>query len=275
MSDTAVTCRGAQKGWERLACHHANFLSRWPGCRDFMPAQRGPWSIKRSEMSYSSGAKRSELSDTPTSVRAQSFSVPDGVRATGLGLTRHRTRQGRPPACPIIWTQIQEAGVARRKSQEKQTPKPAGQLTRMEEANVARLGLISIQERIPADFTTWTVNFQVDGRPAKLTCIGSPDVGGVPHVRAGAPFVPALAGGVRGRPRPGGALHAVLAEQPDVRGVRRGRAAARPTVHVRTVWGRGRGPECGARPPSARAGRGRARHAPPAVPAVTREDGGA
>ena len=71
--------------------------------------------------------------------------------------------------------------MARRKVQEKQAPKPVGQLTRMEEANVARLGLISIQERIPSDFTTWTVNFEVDGRPAKLTCIVSPDVGGVPH----------------------------------------------------------------------------------------------
>lgn len=97
------------------------------------------------------------------------------------GLTGERMRLQEARECSIIWSQTQEARVARRKSQEKQAPKPVGQLTRMEEANVARLGLISIQERIPADFTTWTVNFQVDGRPAKLTCIGSPDVGGVPH----------------------------------------------------------------------------------------------
>ncbi|MBZ9751730.1 replication initiator protein A [Deinococcus sp. HMF7604] len=49
------------------------------------------------------------------------------------------------------------------------------------EANVARLGLISIQERIPADFTRWEVEFEVDGRQGQLSCFSPAEYGGVPH----------------------------------------------------------------------------------------------
>ncbi len=55
------------------------------------------------------------------------------------------------------------------------------ELRHFDEANVARLGLISIQERIPPDFTSWTVEFSIDGRPARLSCVAVAEHGGVPH----------------------------------------------------------------------------------------------
>lgn len=54
-------------------------------------------------------------------------------------------------------------------------------MQRLTEANVARLGLISIQERIPADFTRWNVEFEVDGHPGHLSCFSPAEYGGVPH----------------------------------------------------------------------------------------------
>ncbi len=50
-----------------------------------------------------------------------------------------------------------------------------------DEANVSRLGLISIQERIPDDYTNWTIEFFRNGRPSKLQCVASAEYGGVPH----------------------------------------------------------------------------------------------
>ena len=58
---------------------------------------------------------------------------------------------------------------------------PSSQMRRFDEANVARLGLISIQERIPADFTHWNLSFEMDGRMAKLSCVAPSEHGGVPH----------------------------------------------------------------------------------------------
>ncbi|MCS7194785.1 MAG: replication initiator protein A [Meiothermus sp.] len=55
------------------------------------------------------------------------------------------------------------------------------EVERFDEANVARLGLISIQERIPPDFTSWTVDFDLDGRRARLSCVAVAEHGGVPH----------------------------------------------------------------------------------------------
>ncbi len=46
---------------------------------------------------------------------------------------------------------------------------------------MGRLGLISIQERVPDSFTSWTVDFHVEGRPARLSCDAIPKYGGVPH----------------------------------------------------------------------------------------------
>ncbi|SMB85230.1 replication initiator protein A [Deinococcus hopiensis] len=64
---------------------------------------------------------------------------------------------------------------------DKLPPAPLEHVTRIDEANVSRLGLISIQERIPEAFTSWTEHFSVDGRPASLTCDAIPKYGGVPH----------------------------------------------------------------------------------------------
>lgn len=71
--------------------------------------------------------------------------------------------------------------MARRKQTTKRLPTPSSQVSRIDEANVGRLGLISIQERVPASFSSWTVDFSVEGRPAKLTCDAMPKYGGVPH----------------------------------------------------------------------------------------------
>lgn len=50
-----------------------------------------------------------------------------------------------------------------------------------DEGNVARLGLISIQERIPEDHTSWTVSFEIEGKAAQLGCRAVREFGGVPH----------------------------------------------------------------------------------------------
>jgi plasmid replication initiation protein len=50
-----------------------------------------------------------------------------------------------------------------------------------DEANVARLGLISIQERIPEGYASWEEEFEFLGKPVKLACYASEKVGGVPH----------------------------------------------------------------------------------------------
>lgn len=56
-----------------------------------------------------------------------------------------------------------------------------GVLQHFDEANVARLGLISIQERIPEGHNSWTVDFELEGHPARLTCDALAKHGGVPH----------------------------------------------------------------------------------------------
>ncbi|WP_051304435.1 replication initiator protein A [Calidithermus chliarophilus] len=51
----------------------------------------------------------------------------------------------------------------------------------IDEGNVAFLGLISVQERIPESFTRWDLEFEIQGRRAEIICRGNPDYGGVPH----------------------------------------------------------------------------------------------
>ena len=63
----------------------------------------------------------------------------------------------------------------------RKTTESSAEIMHFDEANVARLGLISIQERIPAGFTSWTVDFSLDGRPARLSCVAVSEHGGVPH----------------------------------------------------------------------------------------------
>lgn len=61
------------------------------------------------------------------------------------------------------------------------TPSRPQDLKRFDEANSARLGLISVQERIPEDFTSWEVQLTIEGRDAYLTCVSPTEYGGVPH----------------------------------------------------------------------------------------------
>jgi len=51
----------------------------------------------------------------------------------------------------------------------------------IDEGNIAFLGLISVQERIPEGFTRWDIEFDLQGRRASITCRANPDYGGVPH----------------------------------------------------------------------------------------------
>lgn len=60
-------------------------------------------------------------------------------------------------------------------------PRQPGEIERFDEANSARLGLICVQERIPADYTRWDLELMVEGRVARLTCISPGEYGGVPH----------------------------------------------------------------------------------------------
>jgi plasmid replication initiation protein len=50
----------------------------------------------------------------------------------------------------------------------------------LDETNVARLGLISIQNRLPSGYNTWRVDFTLSEKPAYLSCEGL-DKLGVPH----------------------------------------------------------------------------------------------
>jgi len=54
------------------------------------------------------------------------------------------------------------------------------QLRRFDEINVGQLSLISVQERIPADFREWTVEHQDASRRYRVVCQALPEYG-VPH----------------------------------------------------------------------------------------------
>ncbi|WP_045234521.1 replication initiator protein A [Deinococcus pimensis] len=58
---------------------------------------------------------------------------------------------------------------------------PGDRLERIDELNLGRLGLICIQERIPDDYTSWEVDLDLDGQPARLSCVAPSEFGGVPH----------------------------------------------------------------------------------------------
>lgn len=61
------------------------------------------------------------------------------------------------------------------------TPSLPDRPERIDELNLGRLGLICVQERIPDDYTSWEVAFEVDGQPALLSCVAPSEFGGVPH----------------------------------------------------------------------------------------------
>jgi plasmid replication initiation protein len=52
---------------------------------------------------------------------------------------------------------------------------------RFDETNVARLGLISIQERLPNEVTSWEEEFEISGKRMRLACYAVAEHGGVPH----------------------------------------------------------------------------------------------
>jgi plasmid replication initiation protein len=52
---------------------------------------------------------------------------------------------------------------------------------RFDETNVARLGLISIQERLPDEITSWEEEFEISGKRMRLACYAVAEYGGVPH----------------------------------------------------------------------------------------------
>ncbi|PYE52051.1 replication initiator protein A [Deinococcus yavapaiensis] len=60
-------------------------------------------------------------------------------------------------------------------------PTPRQHISSWDEQNVGRLGLVSIQERIPETFDHWQIDFTINGRPARLTCDALSKYGGVPH----------------------------------------------------------------------------------------------
>jgi plasmid replication initiation protein len=53
-------------------------------------------------------------------------------------------------------------------------------IKRFDELNIARLSLISVQERIPADYRDWSVELEDGDRRYKVTCQAMPEYG-VPH----------------------------------------------------------------------------------------------
>jgi len=55
------------------------------------------------------------------------------------------------------------------------------QTTHFDEANVGRLGLISVQERIPDTYVRWSAPFELEGHEGEIVCTCSKEVGGVPH----------------------------------------------------------------------------------------------
>ncbi|WP_407571541.1 replication initiator protein A [Deinococcus altitudinis] len=81
--------------------------------------------------------------------------------------------------------------MARQPTKSKEMPRGAGELTQFDETNLSRLGLISIQERIPDTYTTWVTTFDVNGHDGELSCFSPSEVGGVPHGLDG-DFVTAL-----------------------------------------------------------------------------------
>lgn len=81
--------------------------------------------------------------------------------------------------------------MARKLVKSNGVPRGPGELTQFDETNLSRLGLISIQERIPDTYTTWVTTFDVNGHDGELSCFSPSEVGGVPHGLDG-DFVTAL-----------------------------------------------------------------------------------
>ncbi|GGJ66774.1 hypothetical protein GCM10008939_08670 [Deinococcus aquiradiocola] len=71
--------------------------------------------------------------------------------------------------------------MAKRITKSNAAPKPSGEIRHFDETNLARLGLISAQERIADSYTTWKTTFDTNGHAGELSCFSPEQVGGVPH----------------------------------------------------------------------------------------------
>lgn len=71
--------------------------------------------------------------------------------------------------------------MAKKVIKSRSAPKPSGELRHFDETNLARLGLISAQERIADSYTTWKTTFDTNGHDGELSCFSPGEVGGVPH----------------------------------------------------------------------------------------------
>ena len=74
------------------------------------------------------------------------------------------------------------ASTVKSSARQKKGELPRTLPVRFDEANVGRLGLISIMSRIQEGAYRWDVEFMLeDGRPARIVCVGTPEFGGYPH----------------------------------------------------------------------------------------------
>lgn len=71
--------------------------------------------------------------------------------------------------------------MAKKVVKSRSAPKPSGELRHFDETNLARLGLISAQERIADSYTSWKTSFDTNGHDGELSCFSPGEVGGVPH----------------------------------------------------------------------------------------------
>ena len=76
---------------------------------------------------------------------------------------------------------ILPVSMAKRVIKSGSVPRPVGELRHFDETNLARLGLISAQERIAETYTTWKTTFDANGHDGELSCFSPGEVGGVPH----------------------------------------------------------------------------------------------
>ena len=71
--------------------------------------------------------------------------------------------------------------MAKKVTRSVEAPRPLGELRHFDETNLARLGLISAQERIAENYTSWKITFDANGHDGEMSCYSPSDVGGVPH----------------------------------------------------------------------------------------------
>jgi len=89
-----------------------------------------------------------------------------------------KTVKSKKGSTEVIEGDSDQVGI--RKSATKASQVRLGQVKRFDEINVSQLSLISVQERIPADFREWTVEHIDERRRYRVVCQALPEYG-VPH----------------------------------------------------------------------------------------------